>query len=100
MRQVSPSDFPESWRAGEPTAHSYDSRHYQRRFMLRLGEEASNTLELLTQTFNRSAAEVTRQLITQANPEEFPQAARPAVRERKERADRQVLTHEHDLQRP
>jgi hypothetical protein len=36
MRQVTPADFPASWRAGDIATRSHDSGYYHRRFMLRL----------------------------------------------------------------
>jgi predicted transcriptional regulator len=72
MHQVTPEDFPPSWRAGETTPRSHDSGYYGTRFMLRLDEVTSRKLTTLTQTFDRSAAEIIRQLITRATPEDFP----------------------------
>jgi predicted DNA-binding protein len=83
MRQVTPEDFPARWRAGEPTVRSHDSGHYGRRFMLRFADETLRKLETLTQTFQRSAAEVIRQLIAQARPEHFPQSWLLAAQERR-----------------
>jgi predicted transcriptional regulator len=42
MRQIARDAFPDSWRAGEPTARSHDSRPYQRRWMLRRDDETSH----------------------------------------------------------
>jgi predicted transcriptional regulator len=72
MRQVTLEDFPASWRAGEMAPRSHGSAYYRRPFMLRLDHETSRKLATLTQTFHRSAAEVIRQLIAQARPEDFP----------------------------
>jgi hypothetical protein len=69
---VTPEDFPASWRAGETAARSHDSGYFRRKFGLRLDEVTSRKLEALTQTFGRSAAEIIRQLLTQATPEDFP----------------------------
>jgi hypothetical protein len=49
--------------------------------MLRLDEPTSRKLATFTQTFHRWAAEVVRQLIAQAAPEDFPQSWRRAVEE-------------------
>jgi predicted transcriptional regulator len=84
MRQVTREDFPPSWRAGESAVRSHDSGHYGRRFMLRFDDETLRKLDTLTQTFQRSAAEVIRQLIAQARPEEFPQSWRLAEEERRQ----------------
>ena len=72
MRLVTPEDFPPSWRAGEAAVRSHGSGYYSTRFMLRLDKVTSRKLAMLTQTFDRSAAEVIRQLIAQATPEDFP----------------------------
>jgi predicted transcriptional regulator len=72
-----------SWRAGDIAVRSHDSGHYGRRFMLRLDDETLRKLETLTQTFQRSAAEVIRQLIAQARPETFPPSWRIAAEERR-----------------
>jgi hypothetical protein len=84
MRQVTHQDFPPSWhaeaaRGGRPRSH--DSRYYGQRFMLLLDDETSTKLGTLMQTFDRSAAEIIRQLIAQASPEEFPQSWHLAVNE-------------------
>jgi predicted transcriptional regulator len=81
MRQVTPEDFPASWRAGDIAVRSHESGHYERRFMLRLDDETSSKLETLTHIFQRSAAEVIRQLIAQATPEDFPQSWHRTVEE-------------------
>jgi predicted transcriptional regulator len=83
MHQVTRDDFPPSWHAGEAAVRSHDSRNYRTRFMLRLDDETSRKLNTLTQTFHRSAAEVIRQLIAQANPEDFPTSWPLAVEERR-----------------
>ena len=56
--------------------------------MLRLDDETSSKLATLTQTFHRSAAEVIRQLIAQAESEDFPQSWQLAVEERQHREAR------------
>jgi predicted transcriptional regulator len=85
MRRIAADDFPASWHANEAEGRSHDSGHYGRRFMLRLDNETSSKLETLTQAFNRSAAEVIRQLIVQARPEEFPKSWQLAVDEQHQR---------------
>jgi predicted transcriptional regulator len=74
MRQVTLEDFPESWRAGAPFVRSHESGYYDRKFGLRLDEGTSHKLDALCQTFHRSAAEVIRQLIHGATPEDFPES--------------------------
>jgi predicted transcriptional regulator len=85
LRQVTPDEFPPSWRVGDTTIPSHDSGYDHRKFQLRLDEETSRTLARLTHTFGRSAAEVIRQLVAQANPEDFPQSWQLAVEERRQR---------------
>ena len=87
MRQVTPEGVPPSWRVAETAVRSHDSGHYGRRFMLRLDDKTSSKLEELTQTFQRSAAEVIRQLIVQAKPEEFPPNWQLAVGEHRQEGD-------------
>jgi hypothetical protein len=84
MRQVTYEDFPASWRAGDIARRSHDSGYYERRFQLRLDQATQRTLEALMQTFHRSAAEVIRQLIAQAAPEDFPQSWHLAVAEHRQ----------------
>jgi predicted DNA-binding protein len=88
IRQVTPEDFPASWRAGESAARSHESDYFHRKFGLRLDEVTSHKLEALTQTFDRSAAEIIRQLIAQATPEDFPSSWHLAVKERPPRKAR------------
>jgi predicted transcriptional regulator len=88
MRQVTCEDFPPSWRVGETAPRSHDSPVYYRPFTLRLDDETSIKLAILTQTFHRSAAEVIRQLVAQATPEAFPQSWHLAVEERRQREPR------------
>jgi hypothetical protein len=82
MRQVTLEDFPASWRIGEQAPRSHDSDYYGRKFGLRLDESTSQKLEALTNTFHRPAAEVIRQLILHARPEDFPPSWHLAVAER------------------
>jgi hypothetical protein len=79
MRHITLEDFPASWRVGETSPRSHESGHYQRRFMLRLDDETSHKLETLTCAFDRPAAEVIRQLIGQAKPEDFPRSWQVAI---------------------
>lgn len=79
MRQVTPDDFPPSWRAGDMASRSHDSGYDDHTFGLRLDEVTSRTLEILTQTFQRSAAEMIHQLMAQAPPEDVPQSWHLAV---------------------
>jgi predicted DNA-binding protein len=88
MRQVTRDDFPPSWRAGETAPRSHESGYYGTRFMLRLDNETLTKLAALMQTFDRSAAEIIRQLVVQANVKGFPPSWRMAVEERRAREAR------------
>jgi hypothetical protein len=85
MRQVAIVDFPASWRAADIASRSHDSGDYERRFQLRLDQATQRKLGALMQTFKRSAAEVIRQLIAQAAPEDVPQSWHLAVEEHPQR---------------
>jgi hypothetical protein len=85
LRAITTVDFPASWRAGDaptrglPGGRSHDSRAYGQRFMLRLDEPTRATLEHLSKHFNKSNAEIIRQLVAQATPEAFPTSWRLAA---------------------
>jgi predicted transcriptional regulator len=79
MRRVTAEDFPGSWRARETPSRSHESGYFRRKCGIRLDDVTSPKLEGLTTTFHRSAAEVIRQLITQARPGNFPQSWQMAV---------------------
>jgi predicted transcriptional regulator len=83
MRRVATDDFPASWRVVETTGRSHESGYFRRKLGIRLDAATSQKLETLTHTFGRSAAEVIRQLIAQATPEDFPQSWHLAVDERR-----------------
>jgi hypothetical protein len=74
IRQITPEDFPARWHAGDLPIQSHESGYFRRKFGLRLDEVASRTLERLTNTFHRSAAEIIRQLIAQVALQDFPQS--------------------------
>jgi predicted transcriptional regulator len=86
MRRVALEDFPASWRVGETAGRLHDSGHFDRKYQLRLDEATSRQLAALTHTFHRPAADVIRQLIAQATPEDFPPGWHLAVAERQRRA--------------
>jgi hypothetical protein len=93
MRQMTHKGFPPNWHAEAARGgrlRSHDSRYYGQRFMLRLDDETSTKLGTLMQTFDRSAAEIIRQLIAQAAPEDFPQSWHLAVAERRQPDARQT----------
>lgn len=87
MRQVTLEDFPASWRAGSEPIRTHESGYFARKFMLRLDQGTSTKLEVLTQRFNRSAAEVIRQLIARAKWEDFPQSWHLALGEHRQERD-------------
>jgi hypothetical protein len=84
VRRVTAEDFPGSWRAAETPGRSHESGYFRRKFGIRLDELTSRKLEAFTQTFHRPAAEVIRQLIVQAKPEDFPPSWRRAVDEHRQ----------------
>jgi hypothetical protein len=84
MRQVTRDDFPPSWRAGETAPRSHESGSYHRRLQLRLDPDTQTKLQTFMQAFHRSAAEIIRQLIAQANPDDFPEIWRLEVQEHRE----------------
>jgi hypothetical protein len=96
MRHIRRADFPKSWQARTterrtPTAQrSHDSRHYWKRFMLRLDDQAGARLEDLASHFGAPHAEVIRQLIVQARVNDFPPSWHLAVEERQPRQGRSV----------
>jgi hypothetical protein len=92
MRQMTHKGFPPSWHAEAARGgrlRSHDSRYYGQRFMLRLDDETSTKLGTLMQTFDRSAAEIIRQLILQAKFQQFPKSWHRAAAERRVRLVRQ-----------
>jgi predicted DNA-binding protein len=82
VRHISMADFPASWPEGQAEERSHESRRYGKRFMLRLDDPTWETLEALSTHFDRSAAEIIRQLIAQAGPDAFPASWRQRVAER------------------
>jgi hypothetical protein len=72
VRQLTIADFPASWQEARSEERSHDSRTYGRRFMLRLDEPSQTKLQHLVKQYGVSKAEIIRQLIAQANAEDFP----------------------------
>jgi hypothetical protein len=72
VRQITMTDFPGSWQEARLEKRSHDSQTYGTRFMLRLDDPTSATLEELSTHVDTPAAEIIRQLIVQAEPEDFP----------------------------
>jgi hypothetical protein len=67
---------------------SRDSRNDGKRFMMRLDKPTREKLEGLPMQFDKSIAEIIRQLVAQAKLEDFPQGWPLGVRERRLRQDR------------
>jgi hypothetical protein len=82
IRQVTPEDFPASWHEGHAAERSHESRRYGKRFMLRLDGQTWATLDAWSAHFERSAAEIIRQLLAQATPDTFPASWHLHVAER------------------
>lgn len=106
LRQVTVADFPASWQAGKADTRgtirgrSHDSRYYGKRFMLRLDDPTWQRLDGLARHFDRSIAEVIRQLVMQATPQQFPQSWQLAVKERQQQRARQGDTSKARRSRP
>jgi predicted transcriptional regulator len=74
VRQVTMVDFPASWQEARSEKRSHDFRTYGTRFMLRLDAPSQTKLQQLVERFGVSKAEIIRQLIAQANDEDFPKS--------------------------
>jgi hypothetical protein len=74
VRQMTIADFPASWQEARLEGRSHDSRMYGTRFMLRLDEPSQTKLQQLVKQFGASKAEIIRQLVAQANDEDFPKS--------------------------
>ena len=72
VRQMTMADFPATWQEARSEKRSHDSRTYGTRFMLRLDTPSQTKLQQLVKQFGASKAEIIRQLIAQAEPEDFP----------------------------
>jgi hypothetical protein len=79
MRQVTLEDFPAGWRAGETAPRSHESGYFRRKFRLCMDDDTSRKLAVFTKTFHCPAADIIRQLIVQAQPEDFPESWHLAV---------------------
>ena len=82
VRQITSTDVPASWQEEQSGERSHDSRDYDTRFMLRLGESSREQLQYLVDHFDVSKAEIIRQLIAQAPPEDFPKSWQMRAAER------------------
>jgi hypothetical protein len=79
-----------SWEEAQSEERSHDSHLYGERFMLRLDDISSLTLQRLVERFHVSRAEIIRQLIAQANPEDFPKSWHLSAAERRAHQARRV----------
>jgi hypothetical protein len=83
VRQITIADFPASWQEARSEERSHDSRVYGTRFMLRLDSPSEMKLQQLMKQFGASNAEMIRQLIAQAAPEDFPMSWQMKAEERR-----------------
>jgi predicted DNA-binding protein len=83
VRQIMITDFPASWHEKLSEERSHDSRTYDIRFMLRLDESSQTKLQQLVKQFGAPKAEIIRQLIAQAEPEDFPASWQMSAAERR-----------------
>jgi predicted DNA-binding protein len=90
--QIAITDFPTSWQEATPRERFHESRAYGKRFMMRLDAPTWEKLEDLSTHFGTSAAEIIRQLVAQAEPEDFPQAWQSAGRSRRSHPRREAST--------
>jgi hypothetical protein len=72
-----------------PRERSHDSRTYTIRFMLRLDDLSETKLQRLVTQFGTSKAAIIRQLIAQAEPEDFPKGWQMRALERRAQQPRQ-----------
>jgi predicted transcriptional regulator len=85
VRQITVTDFPASWQEARSEERSHDSRLYGKRFILRLDESSQTKLQQLVDQFEASKAAIIRQLIAQAEPEDFPLSGQMRASERRVR---------------
>jgi predicted DNA-binding protein len=72
VRHITIPEFPASWQEERLEERSHDSHTYGTRFMLRLDEPSQTKLQQVVKQFGVPKAEIIRQLIAQANDEDFP----------------------------
>jgi hypothetical protein len=89
--RISIADFPARWHEERSEAHSHDSGIYDERFMLRLDNASRTKLQQLVEHFHVSKAEIIRQLIAQATPDDFPKRWQIRANERHIQQARQIL---------
>jgi hypothetical protein len=91
VRRISIEDFPARWHEEQSAERSHDSRDYDTRFMLRLDEASRTKLQELVEHFDLSKAEIIRQLIAQATPDDFPKSWQLRAKERHTQQARQIV---------
>jgi hypothetical protein len=97
VRQITIADFPASWQEARSEKRSHDSRTYGRRFLLRLDEPSQTKLQQPVEQFGTSKAEIIRQLVAQAKPEDFPKSWQMRAQERRTRpAQRDILDSDQE----
>ena len=87
MRHITPEDFPPSWRTGATAVRSHEPGYDDRRFQFPLNPDTQTKVGMLMQTFDRSAAEILRQLMAQAGPEDCPRSWHVSVGEPRQEND-------------
>lgn len=80
--------FPQAGRRNDQKNAPMISRTYDTRFILRLDEPSQTKLQQLVKHFDVSKAEIIRQLIAQANAEDFPKSWEMRALEGRERRSR------------
>jgi hypothetical protein len=83
VRQITLTDVPPSWRVEHAEQRSYNSQIYDTRVMLRLDSSLATKLQQSVRQFGTSKADIIRQLIIQATPEDFPTSCHMRAAERR-----------------
>jgi hypothetical protein len=97
VRQITLTDFPPSWQEATAGKRSHDSQIYDTRFMLRLDKSAQTKLQHLISHFGASKADIIRQLLVQATPEDFPNSWQKRAAERPVPPIRQQATDNREV---
>ena len=88
VRLIAIADFPTSWQEATPRERSHDALTYPERFMLRLDEPSQTKLQQFIKEFGTSKADIIRQLLAQAKPEDFPKSWQMKAAEHRSRPPR------------
>jgi hypothetical protein len=97
VHRITIADFPASWQEGQSGERPHDSRTYTEPFMLRVDESARIKLQDLVEHFGVSKAEIVRQLLIQAKPEDFPKSWHMRTVERRAQHARQSGTQTPEM---